>query len=82
MRRMRYVLLAAVAAIAWAMAASPAQAQQQRAPDVPRITLDEAKKAFRRKAKATHPDSGGTPDDFRRVTEAFAAATRHFGGEA
>lgn len=42
-------------------------------------TLAEAKRAYRRKAKDAHPDGGGSPEAFRRVTEAFAAATAHFG---
>jgi len=43
-------------------------------------TLADAKRAFRRKAKLAHPDSGGSPDAFRRVTDAFKAAEQHFGG--
>ena len=43
-------------------------------------TLATAKRAFRSKAKTAHPDSGGSPDAFRRVKEAFDAASQHLGG--
>jgi hypothetical protein len=32
---------------------------------------DDIKKAFRKKAKETHPDRGGDPADFREVREAY-----------
>ncbi len=45
-------------------------------------TIADVKRAYRRKAKTAHPDAGGSPEDFRRVTDAFKAAERHFGGSA
>jgi curved DNA-binding protein CbpA len=35
----------------------------------------QAAKAFRKRALETHPDQGGDPQDFRRVTEALKVAT-------
>jgi curved DNA-binding protein CbpA len=35
----------------------------------------DAAKAFRKRAMETHPDRGGDPADFRRVTEALKIAT-------
>lgn len=37
----------------------------------PTSTWAEIKKAYRRKARETHPDHGGTQEDFCRVREAF-----------
>lgn len=34
-------------------------------------TTDELQRAYREKAKATHPDAGGTADDFRTVLRAY-----------
>ena len=38
-------------------------------------SLVEAKRAYRRKAAAAHPDKGGNEADFHRITEAFKAAS-------
>ena len=38
-------------------------------------TRGEAKRAFRRLAKQTHPDFGGSATDFRAVAGAWAALT-------
>jgi hypothetical protein len=38
----------------------------------PDATREEAQRAFRRLAKATHPDLGGDPADFRVVARAWA----------
>lgn len=38
------------------------------------FTEVEARAAYRRAAKSTHPDAGGSPDDFRKVRAAFDVA--------
>ena len=38
----------------------------------PDATRDEAQRAFRKLAKATHPDAGGTPAAFRAIASAWA----------
>jgi len=37
----------------------------------PGVTLAEARRAYRRLALVTHPDRGGSAEDFRRVQEAW-----------
>ena len=39
------------------------------------VTPEDAAKAFRKRAKETHPDVGGDPAEFRRVVEAVEIAT-------
>ncbi len=34
-------------------------------------TPEEIKKAFRKKAKQTHPDNGGNSDEFRTIARAY-----------
>ena len=41
-----------------------------------RATADELKRAFRRRALATHPDRGGDAEAFRQVQRAFEEAQR------
>ena len=41
-----------------------------------RATADELKRAFRRRALATHPDRGGDAEAFRQVQRAFKEAQR------
>lgn len=45
-------------------------------------SLAEAKRAFRKAAKAAHPDSGGTAEAFQRVKQAYDAAALELGGAA
>ncbi len=40
---------------------------------------EEAKAAFRARAKETHPDVGGRAEDFRAVAEAYEAVSRSLG---
>eukprot|EP00927_Polykrikos_kofoidii_P083022 TRINITY_DN8408_c0_g1_i5.p1 TRINITY_DN8408_c0_g1~~TRINITY_DN8408_c0_g1_i5.p1 ORF type:complete len:135 (-),score=13.57 TRINITY_DN8408_c0_g1_i5:694-1098(-) len=42
----------------------------------PTASSDEVKAAFRRRALETHPDKGGSADEFRRVREAFEVFSR------
>jgi len=42
-------------------------------------SLDEVKRAYRRKVKDVHPDQGGDEDEFKRVREAYTTAKRHAG---
>eukprot|EP00927_Polykrikos_kofoidii_P083018 TRINITY_DN8408_c0_g1_i1.p2 TRINITY_DN8408_c0_g1~~TRINITY_DN8408_c0_g1_i1.p2 ORF type:complete len:135 (-),score=17.26 TRINITY_DN8408_c0_g1_i1:653-1057(-) len=42
----------------------------------PTASSDEVKVAFRRRALETHPDKGGSADEFRRVREAFEVFSR------
>lgn len=37
----------------------------------PGATLDEIRSAYRLRARDTHPDHGGDPDDFAEVTDAY-----------
>jgi hypothetical protein len=41
-----------------------------------RATIDDLKRAFRRRALATHPDRGGDAEAFRQVQSAFKEAQR------
>jgi hypothetical protein len=41
-------------------------------------TADEVRRAFRRAAKAAHPDAGGSAEVFRAVAEAFEQASQYF----
>lgn len=45
-------------------------------------TIADVKRAFRRKAKETHPDNGGSDDAFRRVKSAYDAAAKDLGASA
>ncbi len=36
-----------------------------------KATPDQIKKAYRQKAKQTHPDNGGKPDEFRTIAKAY-----------
>ncbi|SFS02873.1 DnaJ domain-containing protein [Halomicrobium zhouii] len=40
-------------------------------------TLEEVKRAYRRRVKEVHPDRGGDEDAFKRVREAYTTAKRH-----
>lgn len=40
----------------------------------PKATLDEIRKAYRKRAKETHPDQGGTAEAFRELLKAYDAA--------
>jgi curved DNA-binding protein CbpA len=49
----------------------------------PEATTDDIKKAFRKKAKKSHPDKGGNPQEFREASNAYAllvnpARRKHF----
>jgi hypothetical protein len=45
-----------------------------------RATADDLKRAFRRRALATHPDRGGDAEAFRQVQRAFKEAQRRIAG--
>ena len=47
-----------------------------------RATADELKRAFRRRALATHPDRGGDAEAFRQVQRAFKEAQRRIAAAA
>ena len=38
-------------------------------------TLEEIKKAYREKAKIHHPDRGGDPEIFQKVSQAYSTLT-------
>jgi hypothetical protein len=61
------------AGAAWASWAPVPQNPDLRALGLDRMPLsrDELRRAYRRAAKVTHPDAGGSADAFRAVTEAF-----------
>jgi len=40
-------------------------------------SVDEVKRAYRRKIKDVHPDQGGDEDEFKRVREAYTLAKQH-----
>jgi hypothetical protein len=40
-------------------------------------SVDEVKRAYRRKIKDVHPDQGGDEDEFKRVREAYTLAKEH-----
>lgn len=40
-------------------------------------TLEEVKRAYRRRVKEVHPDRGGDEDAFKRVREAYTTAKQH-----
>ena len=40
-------------------------------------SVDEVKRAYRRKIKEVHPDQGGNEDEFKRVREAYTLAKKH-----
>ncbi len=40
-------------------------------------SVDEVKRAYRRKVKEVHPDQGGNEDEFKRVREAYTLAKKH-----
>lgn len=40
-------------------------------------SLEEIKRAYRRRIKEVHPDQGGDTDEFKRVREAYTTAKRH-----
>lgn len=40
-------------------------------------SIDEVKRAYRRKIKEVHPDQGGNEDEFKRVREAYTLAKKH-----
>lgn len=42
----------------------------------PNATKDEVKKTFRRRAHATHPDRGGSKEEFIKVNAAYEAICR------
>jgi hypothetical protein len=66
-----WALLAAGAA--WASWAPVPRASDLKVLGLDRMpsSRDELRRAYRRAAKATHPDAGGSADAFRVVTEAF-----------
>ena len=43
----------------------------------PGATLEEVKRAYRRKVKEVHPDQGGDEEAFQRVREAYTTAKQH-----
>ncbi len=40
-------------------------------------SIEEVKRAYRRKIKEVHPDQGGDEDEFKRVREAYTTAKQH-----
>ena len=40
-------------------------------------SVDEVKRAYRRRVKDVHPDQGGDEDEFRRIREAYDTAREH-----
>jgi len=40
-------------------------------------SIEEVKRAYRRKIKEVHPDQGGDEDEFKRVREAYTMAKQH-----
>lgn len=48
----------------------------------PDASEEEIHRAYRQRAKETHPDTGGSHEDFHRVTEAFNEAIFHLEEEA
>lgn len=40
-------------------------------------SVEEVKRAYRRKVKDVHPDQGGNEDEFKRVREAYTLAKQH-----
>jgi hypothetical protein len=44
---------------------------------LPPVTVEDVKQAYRLKAKSTHPDSGGSVDEFNRVQQAFDKALEY-----
>ncbi len=40
-------------------------------------SVEEVKRAYRRRIKDVHPDQGGDEDDFKRVREAYTLAKQH-----
>lgn len=40
-------------------------------------SVEEIKRAYRRRIKEVHPDQGGDEDEFKRVREAYTTAKRH-----
>ena len=64
-------------------------AERQRQPDLNALALErmpssnhELRRAYRAAAKAAHPDSGGSVDAFRAVSEAFERLARGLDSEA
>jgi DnaJ-domain-containing protein 1 len=43
----------------------------------PGATLEEVKRAYRRKVKEVHPDQGGDEEEFQRVREAYTTAKQY-----
>jgi hypothetical protein len=41
-------------------------------------TVEEVRRAYRRRVKEVHPDQGGDEDEFKRVREAYTVARNHF----
>ncbi len=76
----------------WLNHAAPAArcaAERQRQPDLLALALErmpsskhELRRAYRTAAKAAHPDSGGSVDAFRAVSEAFERLARGLEPEA
>jgi len=66
-----WTLLAA--GVAWTSWTPSPPTTDLKALDLDRIPASRAEllRAYRRAAKATHPDAGGSADAFRAVTEAF-----------
>ena len=63
--------------------------ERQRQPDLLALALErmpsskhELRRAYRTAAKAAHPDSGGSVDAFRAVSEAFERLARGLDPEA
>src|SRR5262245_40591880 len=44
---------------------------------LPPYTADDVRMAYREKAKAAHPDRGGSADDFQRLHEAYEQALEY-----
>jgi curved DNA-binding protein CbpA len=40
-------------------------------------SVEEVKRAYRRRVKDVHPDQGGDEDEFKRVREAYTLAKQH-----
>ena len=76
----------------WLRCAAPAgrfAAERQRQPDLLALALErmpsskhELRRAYRAAAKAAHPDTGGSADAFRAVSEAFERLARGLDREA